>query len=291
MKIGLLVPVSAPYATREFVRTLGSLAEDAGFHALWVGEHVVVPAESTSEYPVSDDGALPDAIRFGELDPYTTLTYLAATTERIRLGACTTVPQRNPVYTAKEIANADWLSGGRVEVGVGVGWSREEFDAVAAPFARRGERCDSYLRVMKRCWEDPVAEIRDEFYELPPSLLYPKPIQRPHPPLHVLGNSRFAIDRAARLGDGFFPLDVGPDDMVPLLAGLDRCLEREGRTRRDVRIAASPYTRDCDLSAIQRYREVGVDEVILFRFVQDLDAMRRAVDEFYDTIVEPARRI
>ena len=146
MDIGLLVPLSAPYATPGFIRKLGVSAEEAGFFSLWVGEHVVVPSESTSDYPVSSDGAFPAAIEYGELDPYTTLTYLAGITDSLRLGACTTVPQRNPVYTAKEIANADWLSEGRVDVGIGVGWSKEEYAAVGADFSRRGARCNTILK-------------------------------------------------------------------------------------------------------------------------------------------------
>ncbi len=290
MKIGLLVPLSAPYATRRFVHELGTMAEEAGFHSLWVGEHVVVPEESTSEYPVSDDGKLPAAVRYGELDPYTTLTYLAGITRSIRLGACTTVPQRNPVYTAKEIANADWLSDGRVDVGVGVGWSKEEFDAVAAPFSDRGTRCDSYVRVMKACWTEAVSEFHDDYYDLPPSLLYPKPVQTPHPPIHILGSTGPALRRVARFGDGFFPLDEGPDEMAALLARLDPLLEREGRKRDEIEVAATPYTRDCDLDLVARYRDAGVDQVILFRFVDDLDSMRRAVETFAEQIVVPIRQ-
>lgn len=291
MDIGLLIPVSAPYATRQFVRTLGTQAEACGFHSLWVGEHVVVPEESTSDYPVSDDGTIPTAIQFGELDPYTTLTYLAAVTERIRLGACTIVPQRNPVYTAKEIANADWLSGGRIDVGAGVGWSKDEFDAVAAPFGRRGSRADSYLRVMKECWQSPISTFKDEFYTLPPSLLHPKPLQTPHPPIHVLGSTPAALRRTARLGDGLFPLDEGPEEMGRLLGQLDVLLEREGRGRQDIYVSVSPYLRECDLDLVKRYRDHGVQQVILFAFVEDEAQLESTIAKMAESILEPARQL
>jgi len=288
LDIGLLIPLSAPYATRDFIRHLGTRAEACGFHSLWVGEHVVIPETSTSEYPVSDDGSLPSAIQFGELDPYSTLTYLAGLTERIRLGACTIVPQRNPVYTAKEVANADWLSGGRIDVGSGVGWSREEFEAVAAPFERRGARCDSYVRVMQACWRDAVAGHQDDFYDLPPSLLYPKPVQQPSPPLHVLGSTEAALRRVALYGDGFFPLDVGPDELAAQLTELDRHLAAQGRGRDDIYVSPSPYTRPCDLGLVRRYRDAGADQVILFAFVEDAAALDTVIEGFAKRIVEPA---
>ncbi len=288
MDIGLLIPLSAPYATRDFIRRLGTRAESCGFHSLWVGEHVVIPETSTSEYPVSDDGSLPSAIQFGELDPYTTLSYLTGFTETIRLGACTIVPQRNPVYTAKEIANADWLSGGRIDVGVGVGWSREEFDAVAAPFAHRGSRCDSYVRVMQACWQQSVAAHEDDFYTLPPSLLYPKPLQRPHPPLHVIGSTSAALRRVAAYGNGFFPLDVGPEDLATQLAEVDRYLSEQGRERSEITVSPTPYTRPCDLDLVKRYRDAGADQVILFAFVEEVTALDGVIEDFAKRIVEPA---
>jgi len=291
MDIGLLVPLSVPFGTREFVRTLGTRAEACGFHSLWVGEHVVVPETSTSEYPASEDGEMPSAVQYGELDPYTTLSYLAGFTETIRLGACTIVPQRNPVYTAKEIANADWLSGGRIDVGVGVGWSREEFEAVAAPFERRGARCDSYVRVMQECWREPVSAYEDAFYQLPPSLLHPKPVQRPYPPLHVLGSTSTALRRVAAFGDGYFPLDAGPEELATQLAELDEYLAPRGRGREDVYVSVSPYTRACDLALMERYREVGADQVILFAFVEDGAALEGVMEDFAKRIIEPARAL
>lgn len=291
MDIGLLVPLSAPYATPGFIRKLGVSAEEAGFFSLWVGEHVVVPSESTSDYPVSSDGAFPAAIEYGELDPYTTLTYLAGITDSLRLGACTTVPQRNPVYTAKEIANADWLSEGRVDVGIGVGWSKEEYAAVGADFSRRGARCNSYVDVMMECWGSQISAHEDEFYSLVPSLVYPKPIQKPHPPLHILGSSEASLARVARFGDGFFPLDESPDEMGELLNKLDRFLEEQGRARRDVKISVSPYEKKCDLDMVKRYQDVGVDQVILFEFVDGVEAMHRTVEKFANAIVEPARSV
>lgn len=289
MEIGLLIPLAAPYATREFVAALGTRAEEAGFSSLWVGEHLVVPANWESEYPYTEDGAVPSAIRYGELDPYTTLCYLAGITERIRLGACTIVPQRNPVYTAKEIANADWLSGGRIDFGAGIGWCKEEFDATQSEFPRRGARCKSYLQVMRALWENEVAEFHDDFYEMPPSLLYPKPLQALRPPIHILGDSKAAMKRVASVGDGFFPLNQSPEEMVGLLEILDEVLVEENRSRSDIKVSVCPYTRKVDLDMIKQYRDAGVEQVVLFQFVEDMDEMLRAVDDFASNIAQPAQ--
>lgn len=291
MEIGLLIPLAAPYANREFVAALGRRADAAGFSSLWVGEHVVVPADWESQYPLSDDGSIPSAIQFGELDPYTTLSYLAGITETIRLGACTIVPQRNPVYTAKEIANADWLSAGRIDFGAGIGWSKEEFDATGAEFSRRGARCTSYLTLMKALWENDAAEFSDDFYQMPASLLYPKPLQGRHPPIHILGDSAAALKRVACVGDGFLPLDKSPEELTELLSGLDQILADHGRRREDIKVSVCPYTRDVDLDLVKQYREAGAEQVVLFRFVEDLDEMQRTVDEFAEHILEPARNL
>lgn len=291
MKFGLLIPLAAPYGTSRFVEKLGRLAEDHGFDSLWLGEHVVVPAQWESSYPLDEAGRMPSAVQLGELDPYTTLAYLAAITTRIRLGACTVVPQKNPVYTAKQIANADWLSGGRIDFGAGIGWAKEEFEAVGAPFEKRGARCSSYLKVIKRLWTEPEAAYEDEYYSLRSSLLYPKPLQKPHPPIHILGTSGAPIKRVAELGDGFFPLDQTPEQMAVIVRDLDVELQRRGRKLSDITITASPYTSGCDLAKVEGYRRAGVDQVVLFQFVEDMDELESVVGAMTRDIVVPGRHI
>ena len=193
MKIGLFAPLGNGNATAGVLRTLGREAEARGFESIWVAEHVVLFDEYESQYPYSPDGKFPGGADTGLLEPLTALTYLAAVTDRIRLGTgICLVPQRNPVYTAKQVVDLDALSGGRVDFGVGVGWLAEEFEAVAAPFERRGARCDEYLQVMKTLWTDELSEHHGELYDLPACKMYPKPVQQPHPPIHVGGESAAA---------------------------------------------------------------------------------------------------
>ena len=141
MRIGLFAPLGSPSATGEFVTTLGTAADERGFHSLWVAEHVVLFDDYGSQYPYAADGKIPASPESGLLEPFTTLAFLAACTSRIRLGTgICLLPQRNPVYTAKEAANIDFLSGGRLDLGLGVGWLAEEFRVLDVPFERRGSR-------------------------------------------------------------------------------------------------------------------------------------------------------
>ena len=221
MKLGVFCPLSSPAADAAYVRAFGEAAEGAGFDSLWVAEHVVLFDEYGSKYPYSPDGRLPARPTSGVLEPLTSLAYLAAVTSRIRLGTgILLVPQRNPVYTAKEAANIDWLSGGRLDLGVGVGWLAEEFRAVGVPWPRRGERTRSYLEVMRRLWCDEVSEYKDEFYELPACRQFPKPVQKPHVPIHFGGESDAALQRTADIGQGWYGFNLEPDGVAERLTRL-----------------------------------------------------------------------
>jgi probable F420-dependent oxidoreductase len=169
MDVGLFVPIGSANATPELVRAVGREAEERGFESIWVAEHVVLFDEYDSAYPYDPSGRFPAGGDAGMVEPFTALTYLAAVTERIRLGTgICLVPQRNPVYTAKAVTDLDALSGGRVDFGVGVGWLREEFEALGMPFDRRGQRADEYLAAMRSLWCDEVSEYHGELYDLRP---------------------------------------------------------------------------------------------------------------------------
>ena len=292
MRIGLFAPLGNPFATPDYLRALGPAAEDRGFHSLWVAEHVVLFDDYRSKYPYSADGRIPAGGENGILEPFTSLAFLAANTERIRLGTgICLVPQRNPVYTAKEAANVDWVSGGRLDLGVGVGWLAEEFDAVAVPFERRGARCREYLEVMKRLWCDPVSRHEGEFYRLPACRQYPKPVQSPHPPIHFGGESDAALRRVADVGDGWYPFSVDPDELATKLARLDGMLAKRARSRKEIRITTCPYMRPVDLDLVKRFRDEGVDQVVLLLYATNIDGLQSGMDVLAKTILEPARRL
>lgn len=279
MKIGLFSPLAGPFATGEYLNTLGRAAEERGFHSLWVAEHVVLFDDYGSKYPYAQDGRIPAPPENGILEPFTSLSFLAASTSRIRLGTgICLLPQRNPVYTAKEAANLDFLSGGRLDLGLGVGWLAEEFRVVNVPFERRGARTRSYVEVMKRLWCDEVSEYKDEFYELPACRMYPKPTQSPHPPLHFGGESDAALRRVADVGQGWYGFNRDPDEAREGLERLRGFLTRRGRSLADVQVSISPYLKPLDPEWIPRYREIGVDQLILLLTAFDRDAILASLD-------------
>jgi probable F420-dependent oxidoreductase len=290
MDVGLFVPLGSGNATPELMRAVGREAEERGFESIWVAEHVVLFDEYDSTYPYDPSGRFPTGGDAGLLEPFTALTYLAAVTDRIRLGTgICLVPQRNPVYTAKAVTDLDALSGGRVEFGVGVGWLREEFEALGAPFDRRGQRADEYLAAMRSLWSDEVSEFHGELYDLRPCRMYPKPVQQPHPPVHVGGESDAALRRVARLGQGWFSFGRLPEDLPAALDRLDAALAAEGRTRADITLTVSPYLHPVTPESVARYAELGVDRLVVLCLAFNLDVFRTQLDTLDASALQPAR--
>jgi probable F420-dependent oxidoreductase len=276
MEIGAFVPLSSINTTPALVRALGPALEERGFESVWVPEHVVLFDEYDSQYPYDPGGRFPGGGDIGLLEPFTALTYLAAVTDTLRLGTgICLVPQRNPVYTAKQVADLDVLSGGRVELGIGVGWLREEYDALGVPFERRGDRARDNVGVMKALWTEEVSSYDGELYTLPPCKFSPKPVQRPHPPIHGGGETDAALRRAVTLGQGWFGFNRLPEEVPDALARLERILAEHERPRADFTVTISPYFKQVDADAIRRYEDLGVDRVVLLALpftVDDLDA-------------------
>ena len=292
MKIGVFTPLSNPFATPDYISAIGPAAEERGFHSLWAAEHVVLFDDYASRYPYSDSGKIPVSAESGIIDPFLALAYVAATTKTIRLGTgICLVPQRNPVYTAKEVASLDYLSGGRVDFGVGIGWLEEEFRALDVPFERRAARTRAYLEVMRRLWTDRVPEYEGEFYHLPPCRQDPKPVQQPHPPIHFGGESDAALKRVADLGQGWYGFNIGPEETGERLKVLDGLLAARGRKRSDVLISIGPYMIPTDLDTVKRYRDVGVEQVIVMAIGRNATALIEQLDTLARTLVEPARRL
>jgi probable F420-dependent oxidoreductase len=290
MDIGLFAPLGNGNASADILRALGREAEDRGFESIWVAEHVVLFDDYSSRYPYAADGRFPAGGDAGLLEPLTALTYLAAVTDRIRLGTgICLVPQRNPVYTAKQVVDLDCLSGGRVDFGVGVGWLREEFEALGVPFALRGARTDEYLQVMRALWTDEVSSFEGEHYTLPACRMYPKPVQQPHPPIHVGGESAAAMRRAARHGDGWYSFNRLPHELDAPLERLNAMLAEEGRSRGDLQLTVSPYFHPVDAAAVEAYRAHGVDRLVVLCLAFDVDGLRTQLDSLVTTVLEPAR--
>jgi len=208
MKVGISLPQLGQQASPENLIRVARRAEAIGYDSAWVLERILWPIKPKEPYPVSPDGSLPDAYQ-NVFDPLETLTFVAAHTSTIRLGTGVLVlPYHTPIQLARRIATVDVLSGGRIDVGVGAGWSRDEFEAAGTPFEKRGARCDEFLKAMIAIWtQDPVS-FEGQFYRIPESKVGPKPLQKPHPPIYVAGFGKYAFDRAVKYGNGWNPAGV-----------------------------------------------------------------------------------
>ena len=270
MDFDLWLPTANPFTTPALLAAIAAEAEDRGVNAIWVGEHVVTFDDYASSYPYADDGRVPLPSGIGLLEPFATLAFLAALTTTVRLGtAMCLLPQRNPVYTAKEVATLDWLSSGRVDLGVGVGWLREEFEALEVPWEHRGARTDDYLGVLKSLWTEDPSSFSGDFYTLAPCSQFPKPVQDPHPPIHIGGESDAALKRTARVGQGWHSFNRPPADLAAPLARLDELLSAEGRSRSEITVTVCPYFQELSPTTVDQYAAAGADAVAALLFVTD----------------------
>jgi probable F420-dependent oxidoreductase len=289
VRIGLFLPSVTPIATPEYLEACGAAAEEAGFASIWAGEHVVFVDDYSSRYPYAEDGRLGLPPESGMLGLFETLTYLAACTTDLRLGtAVCLVPQRNPVYTAKAVSTLDWLSGGRVDFGIGVGWLREEFEVLRESFEQRGARTDEYIAVMRTLWRDEMSSHEGPHYSLPPCRMFPKPVQTPNPPVYVGGETDAALRRVAALGDGWHGFNHLPDSAAESIGRLERALTEAGRSLGDVDVTVCPYLQPVEPAHLPAYRDAGVGQVVLTAFAADAAAIRDTVARLGDDYVGPA---
>jgi probable F420-dependent oxidoreductase len=270
MKLGLNLPTLLDSLASGDLLQLCRSAEDAGYHQVWVGEHVVLSDNEPNDYFPST-APMPD--------PLVLLTAVAATTTTIRLGTGVCLPtQRNPVYLAKEVSTLDWLSSGRVDLGMGLGWSLAELEAVGASPAGRAARFRDYVSVMKHLWNDENREAEWPTYRLPAVRQFPRPTQPGGPPLWIGGNSDAALRRAAQIGDGWFGFaDIG-DDAAEQVATLQE--EAAAAGRGPVRVALLTY-RKLDHEELSAYEHIGVEQVAL-------SLSGTSLPELQDQLVEAA---
>ena len=283
MKIGVFGTFMSPICTPDVVAEVGRRVEDAGLDSLWMGEHVVLFDEMEFPYPASRDGRIPVPPGGGLLDTVATFGFLANATTTLRLGTgITLISQRHPLYTAKEFATLDWLSNGRVDFGVGVGWCKEEVLASGFGWEDRGPRSDEFLTVIKRLWSEELVQYDGDYFKLPhPCRLDPKPVQSPLPIL-VGGHSRAALRRAAEHGTGWYGFALTPEQTAAMLGHLDAALQRAGRSRDDFEILITPAVETDE--ALAAYAAMGVDRLILHMDSQAPDRLAARLDTLADLV-------
>lgn len=268
MEIGVHLPHVGPLASREGVIAFAQLAEQHGFDSLWVSDHVVVPRRIRSRYPYRGDGAFPVQPETAILEPLATLLFVAGVTQRAKLGTTVlVVPMRNPIVTAKTLSSLDVLSNGRLILGVGTGWMEEEFEALDAPFERRGARTDEYIQLYKALWTEPNPSFRGEFWQMKEVGFAPKPLQRPCPPIWVGGHSAPALRRAGRLGDAWHAAFIDAAQAREHYQEVQRHALEAGRDPASVSLTVRVRLPLDDppraIDRLRSYRDVGVNHVVV----------------------------
>lgn len=285
MKFGVIAPYGiGRVEDGRFARDFARLAEELGFESVWVVDHVVMNVEYSSVYPYDPSGRSPFTPQTVQPDPLIWLSYVAAATERIRLATGVLIlPQRNPLVLAKETASLDRLSGGRLELGIGVGWVREEADAVGVSFEDRGRRADEFIEAMRALWRQPAASYAGKHVRFESVVCEPRPVQPGGVPIVVGGHSLAAARRAGRYGDGFYPLGVAPDKLTRLRAVVAETAVQHGRDpdRIELTLLGKP-----DAASAESLVALGASRMVIAAHQGELGALRATLERFRRDVIE-----
>jgi probable F420-dependent oxidoreductase len=303
LKVGITLPQAGQQATRENVIHIAQNAESEGFDSLWVFERLLWPINPQTPYPATPDGSLPNEYQI-ILDPLETLTYVAAKTNKIALGTSVMdILFHSPVILARRFATLDLLSEGRAIAGLGIGWSKDEYQASNIPFKDKGERANEFLQVLKRIWTDDVVEFKGKYYNIPASKIGPKPVQKPHPPIYMGGFSPNTYSRIVNYDtNGWLGLIGGPleylDNIIKTIQNIANKANKDPNRFRVILLTYPnvdinsrnqsettsrgqrfPLTGTIDQigSDIERIKQIGVDHIVFgYNFIptgRDLDNM------------------
>jgi len=270
MKIGL-IPINIRMQSLEQLVGMAQFIESLGFESAWTFEHVMVPVDYESKYPYSKDGKMGGGPDNPFLDPLIALTAVAAQTKTLRLGTGVNIlSQANPLLLAKQAASLDVLSGGRFMLGAGIGWLKEEFDAMGVPFERRGARYDDYVTAMRKVWSGEVVEHQSDFINWSGFQSYPKPLQEGGVPIIIGGSKGKIFERVAKLGDGWFAPTNDAGSLAPMLEPLTAACADAGRDYNSVEIT-SMWDNKGGMDAIEAFSDIGVSRVLVPLFALGRD--------------------
>jgi probable F420-dependent oxidoreductase len=229
MRTGFSIPNSGPLATSENIVQIAQRAEELDYQSLWTFERLLYPVHPQNPYPGTPDGSWPGFFR-RMLDPLDTLTFVAARTKKIFLGTSVLdIPYYNPVTLARRLTTIDYLSNGRLRVGLGLGWSKDEMTATGADNKPRGPMAEEFLQVLKAIWTQNPVEFDGKFYKVPKSYIDLKPVQKPHPPIYLAAFAPAALDRTARLAEGWNPTGMPAEVMSQMFSSIKQMAEKAGR--------------------------------------------------------------
>ena len=243
------------------VAIIAKKVEELGFESLWIPEHPIMPVHTTSLYDGTDDGSIPYRMTYMP-DPFVGLARASAVTQTIKLGTgVCLVPERNPLLLAKETATLDLFSGGRFLFGIGAGWLKEETEIMGGNFPHRWSHTREAVLAMKELWTKDEAEYHGEYVDFPPVRCFPKPMQKPHPPVYLGGYAKNVFKRIVSWGDGWYPIRISPEQVKSGRDALDDLAAEMGRDPRSIGVTVSGVASDPDL--IKRFEEAGADRVTM----------------------------
>jgi probable F420-dependent oxidoreductase len=258
MNVGISVPLPAYLVDVGF---MARTVEELGFESFWCAEHPFIPVHSTSRFPGSADGVIPESYSHF-IDPFVALARASGVTSRIRLGTgIVLVPERHPLLLAKEISTLDLFSGGRFLFGIGAGWLREETEIMGGDFDHRWTQTREAVLAMKELWTKPEAEFHGQYYNFPLVRSYPKPAQKPHPPVLLGGHAKNVLERVAAWGNGWLPNRIAPEGLRESRATLDRLAKDAGRDPSTISI--SVYGQPADRDLIRKFLDAGATRVVV----------------------------
>jgi len=273
MKLGIALPHFGPHVSRQAIVTVACRAESLGFASLWVLDRLLWPIEPLSKYPGNPRGEMPFPMQ-NTYDPLVVLSFAAAHTQKVRLGTSVLVAAyRSPAVTAKMIATLDQLSNGRTILGLGVGWSADEFAAVGRGIKERNQQADEFIQVLRKLWTTEESYFEGEFYRVPRSVFLPKPVQKSGPPIWIGGNSERALRRVAAYGDGWHPTSRMPiPELKEKIARARETAKQGGRKSEDIALTLRwnafpdltvPENRPLVAKKLRDYREAGVEHICI----------------------------
>ena len=240
-------------------------AEELGFASYWVPEHAIIPIKTSSPYPASEDGIIPD--EYGRItDPFVSLARASAVTKTIELGTgICLIPERNPLELAKEVATLDHFSGGRFIFGIGAGWLREETEIMGGDFDHRWGQTKDAVLAMKELWTQDEAEYHGKYYDFPAVRSFPKPARKPHPPVYMGGSSKYVFKRVVEWGDGWMPVLSPVEDIQAGRQRLNEMAEQAGRSPKEISVLSFGWPgKFRTKEEISELKSAGVDHVTIW---------------------------
>ncbi|PYM14356.1 MAG: LLM class F420-dependent oxidoreductase [Candidatus Rokuibacteriota bacterium] len=308
MKFGFGIPNAGAAINGADIVKYVQRVEQLGYESIWTGDHIILPTGGTTQYPYTADGSFPLASTENFLEPFTLLAYVAAVTKRVKIGTTVIIlPYRNPIEQAKMLSCLDVLSGGRLICGVGVGWLEKEFEVLGASYKDRGPVSDEYIEIFKTLWTEDEPTFNGRFYSFDGITMYPKPVQKPHPPIWVGGHSKAAVRRAARLGDAWHPTRQTREHVAQHLPYLREEAERIGRDPRTITISLKRSLEFTDIGLsgqvlrrsggsligttqdviddVRRCQDIGIDQLTFDFRTGRLDEVLTIVEHFATAVM------